>query len=219
MKRTSVWLSAACVLGTSLLLGTPAHACKCMFPPVEAARDDATAVFEGRVLAVEASPSATPVNSERQVTLTVVRTWKGLEQDEHISVFTNGSSASCGYTFNKDASYLIYARTSDDGKLHVNSCSRTKSVADSAEDLAFLGAGSTPVHVEPKAIAQAADTGASKDLPPPVPAASTPTAAVPKKKGCSIAQADQPSSQAWLFALPALALVMRRRAKKSRELA
>jgi hypothetical protein len=210
MARTSSLLLAPALLGISLLCSTPAYACKCMFPPVETAREDATAVFEGRVLTIEPSASANEVNEERQVTLTIVRTWKGLDKEEHVTVYTNGSSAACGYTFAKDVSYLIYARSSDDQKLHVSSCSRTKSLADSAEDLAFLGAGSTPVHVEPKAIT-ATTIQADASLPAPIAATATPTVA-PKKKGCSIAQGDEPTrTEAWLLGIPALALLLRRR--------
>lgn len=215
MVRSSIWLAVTAVLGVSLLLSAPAHACKCMFPPLETARDDASAVFEGRVLAVEAAPGSDATNGQQLVTLSVVRTWKSLEHDEHISVFTNGSSAACGFVFTKDASYLIYANE-DDHKLHVSACSRTKRLSDAAEDLAFLGAGSTPVHVEAKAItrdnARDGKDAGTGNLPPPVPATATPAAASVKKKGCSIGQAaDADRSQALLFALPALALWLRRR--------
>ncbi|MDB4975979.1 MAG: uncharacterized protein JWN48_4320 [Myxococcaceae bacterium] len=228
MLRSPSSLVAAAVLGAQLLLATPALACKCMFPPVETARDDATAVFEGRVVSIDQAAGSDATNGERRVSLRVVRTWKGLERDERVEVFTNGSSAACGYSFAQDASYIVYARASDDQKLHVNSCSRTKPVSDSAEDLSFLGAGSTPVTIATSpgggldggtAVSVYVDAGGSY-LPPPVPASATPGAAHPRKKGCSIAPGPQTSgAEAWWFALPGLALIARgarRRARRVR---
>ena len=74
----SALLSAA-----SLMQSTPASACSCMFPTVEAAREDASAVFEGRVLAIKALPGdAGASDGKTQVTFAVVRTWKGLDREE-----------------------------------------------------------------------------------------------------------------------------------------
>jgi MYXO-CTERM domain-containing protein len=189
-----------------------------MFPPVEAAREDATAVFEGRVLSIEDVPSAgEPSVGEKLVTLAVVRTWKGVESDERIAVYTNAQSAACGYSFAKDTSYLVYARSSDDKKLNVSSCSRTKPLADAADDLKVLGAGSTPVHIENKAATPAEGTAA------PAPAAPTqpvvPAAQPAKKKGCSVTQGGDTrasAASAWLLALPLLVLAGRRRSTRRR---
>jgi hypothetical protein len=41
MTRSLVWLSAA-LAGAIVLRSAPALACKCMVPPVETARDDAS---------------------------------------------------------------------------------------------------------------------------------------------------------------------------------
>jgi hypothetical protein len=198
----------ALALAASLTLSAPARACKCMFPPVETAREDATAVFEGRVLSIADVPAGSePSLGEKIVTLAVVRAWKGLEHDERIAVLTNGESAACGYNFAKDTSYLVYARSAEDQKLHVSSCSRTKPLADASEDLTFLGAGSTPVHIEPKAIKAA-------DASPAAAPAATPAAAPAKKKGCSVAVVGERSTtgaSAWLLAIAALALCARRR--------
>jgi hypothetical protein len=178
-----------------------------MFPPVETAREDATAVFEGRVLSIADVPAGNePSLGEKVVTLAVVRSWKGLERDERIAVYTNGESAACGYNFAKDTSYLVYARNADDQKLHVSSCSRTKPLADASEDLTFLGAGSTPVKVEPKAI-KPADAS-------PAAASATPAAPAAKKKGCSVVvvgDSGRAGASTWLLATFALVLGARRR--------
>ncbi|MDB4991021.1 MAG: hypothetical protein JWN04_6199 [Myxococcaceae bacterium] len=215
-------LFAAAIACGSLLLSAPASACKCMLPPVESARDDATAVFEGRVLSIAQAAGSEATNGQLGVTLRVVRTWKGLERDERITVLTNGSSAACGYSFREDTSYLIYARRSDDHELHVSGCSRTKSMADASEDLAFLGAGSTPVAIE-KSVANSLDGGVASTtgysdggaglLPPPTPVLATPYAV--KKKGCSVSEGNAASTlEAWLVALPGVLLVARRRRQR-----
>jgi hypothetical protein len=230
MSRVS-WLSwvlwTTTALAASAASSSPAQACKCMFPPVEAAREDATAVFEGRVLSIEdVATGNEPSLGEKAITLAVVRSWKGLERDERIVLYTNAQSAACGYSFAKDTSYLVYARSAEDQKLHVSSCSRTKPLADAGEDLTFLGAGSTPVHVENKAATPATPTDGTA-----APSATTPTAvstqpAVPaaqpaQKKGCSVSEGRDPgaaSASAWLLALPLLVLVARRRGTRSRGL-
>lgn len=220
MLRSSTWVSLLAILAIGLLVSAPAHACKCMFPPVETALADATAVFEGRVVSIAGTPSGDPPPlGELVVTLRVVRTWKGVESDERIEVRTNGSSAACGYTFAKDQSYLVYARTSEDQKLHVSSCSRTKALADAVEDLTFLGAGSTPVHIESNAADKGMTSDAGARIPSaPVGATAAATSDVPKpgkRKGCSVSPIDADrggnSAGAWLLAAPALALFARRR--------
>jgi hypothetical protein len=205
------WLTAlALSLPASLVVSAPALACKCMFPPVEAAREDASAVFEGRVLGIEdVDAGAAPSMGRRSITLSVVRTWKGLDHDERVTVYTNESSAACGYAFAKDTSYLVYARTSDDKQLHVSSCSRTKPLADASEDLTALGAGSTPVHIESKAVATDAGSAAPARVGSPS-AASKPT----KKKGCSVVHPSATGAAdlgAWLLMVPGLLLMARRR--------
>ena len=216
ISRVSFVLWTITAVAVSVASSTPAHACKCMFPPVEAAREDATAVFEGRVLSIEDVPTTgEPSMGEKVITLAVVRSWKGLERDERISVYTNAQSAACGYTFAKDTSYLVYARSAEDQKLHVSSCSRTKPLADAAEDLTFLGAGSTPVHVENKAGTPANATPAPTGTAPAQPV--TPPAAPAKKKGCSVTQvgdSSAASASAWLLALPLLVLLGRRRSAR-----
>jgi uncharacterized protein (TIGR03382 family) len=212
------WLALSCALAlTALLRATPAQACKCMLPTVDAARQDSSAIFEGRVLGVQeqAAENAMPVH---RVTLAVVRTWKGLERDEQIDVFTNTQSASCGYTFAKETSYLVYARESE-GRLHVSLCSRTRPLADASEDLVALGAGSTPVHIAPKA--SRTDGGISADAAPAGGDSKAATAspskgagAAAKKRGCSAApvpSTNGATSFGALLGLAAFGLLVRRR--------
>lgn len=173
-----------------------AEACKCALPSVEAAKGQATAVFEGRVRAIATTKAADGAGDDTHVvTLAIVRTWKGVENDELIDVRTSGSTASCGIAFEKDVSYLVYAANGAQG-LEAGSCGRTRALADAAEDLAALGAGVTPVHVKPAPKAK----GDSAKKPPAV-----------KHSGCGTTSATgQMSASLWLLA-PCVALFARRR--------
>lgn len=171
-------------------------ACKCKLPTVEEAKEGSTAIFEGRAIKVEDEPQVEGgAPPGKLYTFSIVRTWKALENQELVKVRTNESSAMCGYTFDLDSSYLIYAGGSLDA-LEVTTCSRTRPMSEASEDLGPLGVGVTPVKIE-----SAADAGA---------------AAPPKTKsaGCSASCASGKSGSAtallWL-ALPAFGLVLRRR--------
>jgi MYXO-CTERM domain-containing protein len=118
-----------------------ARACSCRPPaPPAEAREAAAAVFEGRVISIErGEPAGGPI----RVKLSVVRTF-GADLGEVVTVRTGGSSAACGFGFQQDESYLVYA-SEHDGQLQVSLCSRTRPMADAAEDLKVLGLGATPV--------------------------------------------------------------------------
>lgn len=173
----------------------PALACKCRPQTVEEAKGEATALFEGRVVEIadEAPTDGGPPPGKR-VTLALVRVWKGLENEERVTLRTNESSASCGYAFAADSSYLVYAAGSLQD-LQVSSCSRTRPMAEAAEDLGALGAGITPVKVAPQPLADAG----SEDKPPAA-----------RRGGCAGTHAHA-SAGAWWLALPAVGFVRRRR--------
>ena len=121
-----------------------AHACTCVPSTVQAAYDGSVAVFEGFVKEVGEPQSDTPeVGPRRTIRMAVVSSWKGAEGEE-ITVFTAADSAMCGYTFQAEHSYLVYA-SSGPGGLEVSLCSRTKPMGEAGEDLAHLGMGATPV--------------------------------------------------------------------------
>jgi hypothetical protein len=191
---------AGLALSGAALWTSPAAACKCKFPTVEEGKEGAAAVFEGRVTKIEdaAKVEGGPPPGKR-VTFALVRTWKALEDQEVITAHTSESSASCGYAFELDTSYLVYAG-GEPGALSVSACSRTRKLSEATEDLAGLGAGITPVKVEP-----AADAGAK---PPPK----------TKTAGCATsgsASAKTASSMLLFMGAPALGLVARRRRDRS----
>jgi hypothetical protein len=187
---------AGLALAGAALWASPAAACKCKFPTVEEGKEGAVAVFEGRVTKVEdaAKVEGGPPPGKR-ITFALVRTWKALEDQEVISAHTSESSASCGYAFELDSSYLVYAG-GEPGALTVSACSRTRKMSEATEDLAGLGAGITPIKVEP-----VADAGAK---PPPK----------TKTAGCATsgsASAKTASSMLLFMGAPALGLAVRRR--------
>jgi hypothetical protein len=197
MIPTSYRLALAGIaLSSAALWASPAAACKCKFPTVEEGKEGAVAVFEGRVTKIEdeAKVEGGPPPGKR-VTFALVRTWKTLEDQEQVTLRTNESSAACGYDFEQDKSYLVYAG-GEPGALSASACSRTRPMSDASEDLGVLGAGITPVKVEP-----AADAGPS--APPKT-----------KSAGCATsgsAKASTSSAMLWFMGTPAVGFAVRRR--------
>jgi hypothetical protein len=99
-------------------------------------------VFSGTVTAIEVG------GHDKVVTIRVDRAWKGVEA-ETVTVRTPSGDGPCGYAFQKDQAYLVYANRPEaegDAKpqLHTNICTRTKPMADAKDDLAALGEGKRP---------------------------------------------------------------------------
>jgi hypothetical protein len=186
------WSLFAFALALGVAWQVPAHACKCRPLSVEEAKGEAIAIFEGRVTKLADAPASEGHGPGKVVTLALVRTWKGLESEETVTLRTSESSASCGFPFELEKSYLVYAHGAPEALL-VTTCSRTRPMADAGEDLGALGAGITPVKVLP-----VADAGAAA---PPAKA---------KSGGCASSR-GQASASVWVLALPVLALRARRR--------
>jgi hypothetical protein len=187
---------AALALTFAALWSAPALACKCRLQTVEEAKQDAVAIFEGRVTAVVDEPK-TEANMfpGKSVTIALVRSWRGFENQEAVTLRTNESSASCGYMFEVGKTYLVYGVGELDKPL-VTNCGRTRLLSEANEDLAALGAGVTPVKVEP-----AQDAGVS--TPPKT-----------KSGGCASGKASASaaaSAPLWWLGAPALGLAARRR--------
>ena len=131
------------ILGSVLVVGLWAApsvwACSCVpNPPPREALDQAAVVFAGRVLEIR------QINDDEgfpllDVTLWVEQSFKGFFI-ETVNVFTARDSATCGFPFQKDERYLIYAHEDEDGTLHVSLCSRTARIQDAREDLLVFDA-------------------------------------------------------------------------------
>lgn len=124
------------ILATAFIVNS-ALACSCAPPgPPKESLDQSTAVFSGKVTAVEKEGPFGLI-----VTFAVDSAWKGVAE-KTIKVGTASNDAMCGYSFEKGKSYLVYASVAPGAKkLQTNICSRTRSLDDAKEDLAALGEG------------------------------------------------------------------------------
>jgi hypothetical protein len=122
MPRTIVAL--ACL--RLALWPASADACSCAGPGSAcAAVGRADTVFVGRVVS----------SSVGQVDLAVVEPLRGV-QDWQVRI--NNGPGNCAYGFTTGESYLVYTYRTPDGQMWTSMCSRTRPVADAAEDLAYL---------------------------------------------------------------------------------
>lgn len=150
-----VW-AGVLALGVSLrgiVAPPPAYACSCAMPgPPQEALGQSTAVFSGKVTGIRlpqpprgpSVSSADPVN----IVFVVDQVWKG-PRATILVVSTPRESASCGYTFQSNTDYIVYAR-GNDSNLQVSLCSRTAPLDKAQEDLAALGAGAKPDQIVPE---------------------------------------------------------------------
>ena len=202
--RLNPKIISAGLLAALWLISAPALACKCRLMTPTEAYAQADAVLEARVVAVrELAADAEHPGARRNVSVRVVRAWKGGEA-EQLELVTNLDSAACGFNFEVDQSYFVYASTQDSA-LWVNACSRTRAMADAQEDLNVLGMGATTV--DPNADTQDADAGTPKKEPP----------ARGGCASCSIGSTHVPANSAavW-FAFCALLIERTRRATSRR---
>jgi hypothetical protein len=129
-----------------ILSGSPApvFACSCAPPPPPTeALAQATAVFAGTVTHIDV-PGGDIISTAdpMAVTFQVETVWKG-PVEPTLLVTTARDSASCGYHFDLNQRYLVYAYGSE-RSLETNLCSRTARLSPILEDLALLGEGTTP---------------------------------------------------------------------------
>ncbi|SDX98390.1 hypothetical protein [Thermoactinomyces sp. DSM 45892] len=107
------------------------QACSCApsDDPVKEA-DKSSAVFVGKVVQLERDAN------QRIATLHVSKRWKG-DLDPELIVYTALSEASCGFTFEMEKEYLVYA-IKKNGHLTTTICSRTKLLSEAQADLDAL---------------------------------------------------------------------------------
>lgn len=139
-EYVAVFAIGVCV---AVALPSAAEACSCRQWTRDEAFATATDVFEGRVMSVRIDTN----NHTTVVELNVVRTWKGA-RSERVTVVTAQNSSICGYPFQENTSYLVYATTTE-GVTRTELCSRTNpmSNSDAQADVQAMGAGVTPVDV------------------------------------------------------------------------
>jgi len=120
------------ILFISFLIGF-AYPCSCMEPPPpEDAYEEADVVFSGEVTNMV-------INEEGyyyEVTFQIIDIWKG-EYLEEITVLTELFSDTCGYPFQINNEYLVYAYTYSWG-IYTNICTRTNLLEYADEDIDYL---------------------------------------------------------------------------------
>lgn len=123
------------MIGASLLLAPSAQACSCAAmdegAPIELSEADV--VFEGSVVEIE------DAGGHLLVSFAVARSFQGAEAAETLQLRTGLNSAGCGYPFELDETYLVFAYRSDDGATPgVSLCGRTREISLAASTLAAL---------------------------------------------------------------------------------
>jgi hypothetical protein len=110
------------------------RACSCLPPsPPAQAFAEADAVFMGKIISFELIPDM----RRRVAKINVLKIWKGKKSAAEM-VFTGLNDADCGYNFQVDETYVIYAYEVDNDKLLTHICTRTAPIHRAAEDLEFL---------------------------------------------------------------------------------
>src|SRR5262245_24343894 len=148
MIRASKITVSTCALALLFCLGGDVFACSCVRPgPPCQEYWRADAVFVGLVKAKEIKEEAfkTPdgvevrrLDAEVRVTFTITDAFRGVTGNE-VDIFTNNSSAACGYNFERDRVYIVYAYEypKGDGKFRASICSRTQIYSESSPDIAY----------------------------------------------------------------------------------
>ena len=120
------------ILFISLLIGL-AYPCSCLEPlSPEEAYEDADVVFSGKVTDMVLDGTG----YYYEVTFQTIDVWKG-EDSKEITVLTETYSDACGYNFQINNEYLVYAYNYTWG-IYTNICTRTNLLEYASEDLDYL---------------------------------------------------------------------------------
>ncbi|MBS3149246.1 hypothetical protein J4455_00945 [Candidatus Woesearchaeota archaeon] len=113
------------------------YACSCATGlSVEGRYQTVDAIFIGKVTKIDRPAFSISSADPIIVTFDVSKSYKGTA-NKNFELETTKESASCGYPFNEEGEYLVYA-TLNEGKYETNLCSGTAELADAKEDLQIL---------------------------------------------------------------------------------
>ena len=126
-----------------------AFACSCEFSADVAAEvKRVSAVFIGTTVKREEIKReiSTSIGTEEEPGwlwhFRVSKAWKGVETDQ-FKGFTRQGGAACGYPFEPNREYLVYAYCftgcDDPANMEISTCSRTRPLAEATEDIEALG--------------------------------------------------------------------------------
>lgn len=121
----------------SILSLSKTFACSCMIPQspeVEIERVDY--VFIWKVLSIkESNPLIDAIWIIRENKINFEISWiVKWDLEKNTKIFTSFSSASCGYNFEENKDYIVYA-SENEWKIEVSLCSRTSLLKNADEDL------------------------------------------------------------------------------------
>lgn len=127
-----------------LLLAGIGTACSCVQPGTPSTElNQSDAVFSGTVTDIRSTGQYSVA-----VRFDVTEVWAG-PVTPTITVSTADNSAACGYPFEEDEQYLVYATGSAGTQYGVSLCSRTTQLSRAEADLAALGDGTRPAAPSP----------------------------------------------------------------------
>lgn len=115
------------------------YACSC-FPPntISEEYQQSGVVFIGRVVSIRFDSAYQYAYVPGYiVTLTVLERWKGASGTE-TRIWTATDGTACGFPFEPDSTYLVYASGGDSTISYTSWCTRTTDIHSADEDLEFL---------------------------------------------------------------------------------
>src|SRR5437764_3457196 len=138
VKTTHIILTSIAVL---VLVASRTFACECAGsrPPCQEYWE-ASVVFIGTVInsrTVTVKEGTYP-EQMRAVRISLDEIFRGVEGAE-VEVLTGFGGGDCGFGFRQAQQYLVYTYRSDDGKLRTSICTRTRSISEAENDLAYIG--------------------------------------------------------------------------------
>lgn len=136
---------AAILLGCSLVLGAHrAEACLCFAQPdLASAREQADAVFHGRVVSVKEPPRLLLMLGlavQGEVVLEVREVFKG-SVGASVLVLTPGEPTDCDVEFVVGRDYVVFGKRRGPGFVVGSRCSATTAISDADRELRWLRVG------------------------------------------------------------------------------
>ena len=145
-KRTAIALLSFFILLGILGLKSPvAYACSCAeIPGMEAQLERKTVIFTGKVVGMRQEIEGVLTSSADPIIFKfeVQEVWKG-DLSKHTNVYSAVSSDSCGYTFDANKEYLVFAEGEPE-RLITGLCEGNKRLEFAQEELIALGTGYDP---------------------------------------------------------------------------
>jgi hypothetical protein len=152
MRHRVLRATIALLVLASLSQAAPSRAYACTPLPLrdlQTARNNADAIFIGKVVAIDNSPFAAvdariSGSGHQRVLFNIASVWKGPTTSQAIVSIANKVCGASIHNFYKDDDFLIYANNGALGSLEAPTNSRTRELERAAEDLQVLGQGKSP---------------------------------------------------------------------------